>query len=108
MKRFMFLSVGVLCLAIAALIGFYIGGQNAKAQSSVPVAGFSAAYYYSPGEVRCFVMQPNGDVYDRGTRETNDGIVFVNVPARLVGNYWEGAIATNKSTWGDVKEQYKK
>jgi uncharacterized membrane protein (DUF441 family) len=34
MKRFMFLSIGVLCLAIAVLIGFYVGSQRAEAANS--------------------------------------------------------------------------
>ena len=33
MKRFMMFSVSVLCLAVAVLIGFYVGSQRAEAQA---------------------------------------------------------------------------
>lgn len=104
MKRFMFLSVGVLCLAIAALIGFYLGSHNAEAQSNIAIAGFSSISKYGTGEY-CTVMLPNGDVY---MREFYDWGVFAEPPAKNIGNFWEGATATNKSTWSGVKEQFKK
>ena len=31
MKRFMYLSIGVLCLSVSALIGFHVGSSNVQA-----------------------------------------------------------------------------
>jgi len=33
MKRFMYFSISILCLSIAALIGFYIGSESVQAQA---------------------------------------------------------------------------
>ncbi len=38
MKRFMYLSIGVLCLMLAALIGFHLGQRSAHAQSDTITA----------------------------------------------------------------------
>jgi hypothetical protein len=99
MKRFMFLSIGVLCLAIAALIGFYLGSQRAEAQSS------SGAVYLASTDVVVGVL-PNGDVYSN---------VLVGYPpdfrypqAHYMGNFWQGAVGAKGSTWSGVKGQYPK
>jgi hypothetical protein len=100
MKRFMFLSIGVLCLAIAVLIGFYVGSQKATAQTS------EAQYFftYSGGSYFHYVaILPNGDVY-RHQLLSNDPM---QTPA-YVGNFWGGGVATDKSTWSGVKGQYNK
>jgi hypothetical protein len=43
MKRLMYLSISILCLSVAALIGFYIGSESAQAQAEPPqpIAGFA-------------------------------------------------------------------
>ena len=40
MKRFMYLSIGVMCLMLSAAIGFHMGNRDARAQSGM-VQGFS-------------------------------------------------------------------
>jgi len=43
MKRFMYLSIGVLCLALSALIGFHLGSSEVTAQVD-PSADIVATY----------------------------------------------------------------
>ena len=42
-KRFMYISIGVLCLMVSALIGFHIGSQSAIAQAPEPITGYRIA-----------------------------------------------------------------
>jgi hypothetical protein len=105
MKRFMFLSIGVLCLAIAVLIGFYVGSQRAEAQSSA-VIGFTT---YSLGASDyCIALLPNGDVYVRKILSDSTYRVFSTTPAYSLGNFWDGAVATDPATWSGVKGQFNK
>jgi hypothetical protein len=100
MKRFMFLSIGVLCLAVSALIGFHIGSQTAEAQTSETT-------YMAVAEGTSFhviAIQPNGDVYRRAVVgsgwQTSD-------PPQFYGNYWwSSTVATQPGTWGGVKGKY--
>jgi len=39
MKRFLYASIATLCLSIAAVIGFHIGSQSVRAQSSKTTEG---------------------------------------------------------------------
>ncbi len=99
MKRFMYLSIGVLCLAMAALISFHIGSQRAEAQTEI-----GAQYYVEAGGgFNVFAILPNGDVY---VNNTNTTAGFERHPSTYVGNFWEGTVSTDKATWGKVKGQY--
>jgi hypothetical protein len=104
MKRFMFLSIGVLCLAIAALIGFNVGSQQAKAQSSEIVSVYCDNQGYS------VAFLTNGDAYVRRLIVGTDCSYWSFDPACYAGNYWSHSdtISTNKSTWSGVKGQYPK
>ncbi len=102
MKRFMFLSIGVLCLAIAMLIGFYVGSQRVDAQTPAGTLFFvnntpNSSYY-------CAIL-PNGDIYVNvgayGNPAVSDGAMYC-------GNFWGGQVSTDKSTWGKVKGNYNK
>ena len=44
MKRFMYLSIGVLALMLAALTGFHMGNRAAHAQATDPVPGYRVVY----------------------------------------------------------------
>jgi hypothetical protein len=102
MKRFMFLSISVLCLAIAVLIGFYVGSQSATAQTpagTVFYVNTNAGYHYY------YAILPNGDIY---VNVGNYGNPPVAQGASYCGNFWSGQVATDKSTWGTVKGQYNK
>jgi hypothetical protein len=105
MKRFMFLSIGVLCLAVAALIGFYIGSHQVIAQTPPQAMGFCATTY---GAYCFYMILPNGDTYSREICEVYPNVYCATKPVNYMGNYWEGATATNKSTWGGVKQDFKK
>jgi len=98
MKRFMFLSIGVLCLAIAVLIGFYVGSQRADAQTPAGTVFFVAGGAYQ-------AILPNGDIYYNYYNENAGGLWPA---ARYRGNFWGGTVSTDKSTWGTVKGQYNK
>ena len=101
MKRFLMFSVSVLCLAIAALIGFHIGSHQVEAQAPPEVQ-----YFVTPtGEhltVNITAILPNGDVYSRQIYHGNWYDVI-----QSPGNFWEGAVSTDKSSWGDIKGQFK-
>lgn len=93
MKRFMFLSIGVLCLAIAVLIGFYVGSQQAKAQAPrAEIVGYAI-----DSSNRHYVLLANGDVFIRPAAISSMTHFEPLSPATLMGNYWSG-----------VKEQFKK
>jgi hypothetical protein len=103
MKRFMFLSIGVLCLAVAALIGFYVGSQRAEAQAS-PDAQY---FVFNYGSTSCSyrAILPNGDIY---SNSDNGAPYYFAYPAHYIGNFWGGTVATDKSTWSGVKGQFNK
>lgn len=98
MKRFMFLSIGVLCLAIAVLIGFYVGSQRADAQTPAGTVFFAEGSAYQ-------AILPNGDIY-YNYYNINAGGLWPAAAYR--GNFWGGTVSTDKSTWSGMKEQYKK
>ena len=102
MKRFLMFSVSVLCLALTALIGFYIGSheveaQNPPAEFQYEIGGYNGQSHY--------LMLPNGDVYLRTGTTT-----FGNQsPASYVGNFFEGgAVSTEQNSWSGVKGQFEK
>jgi len=110
MKRFMYLSVGVLCLSLSALIGFHMGNRSAQAQAPAPYVGF----FFEGG--RAYVMDANGDVWKQvlgnyGAVETTCGgsapiLTFCPDPPKHIGNIWgNGPVATDQSTWGTVKDR---
>lgn len=93
MKRFMQFSIGVLCLSIAALIGFYIGTSPAHAQFSRPVAGIAVDAAGST----VFVLEADGDVWTRPVEYLDiiDGYgayvpsLSASPPARYLGNFFD-------------------
>jgi hypothetical protein len=107
MKCFMYLSIGILCLALAALIGFEIGSQRVEAQPSLDGIRFSVSATQDKiggARVYCFATLPNGDVYDRQMELGNLGWHFYPLmTAYKAGNFWEGATAANKPTRGTGK-----
>jgi len=107
-KRFMFLSVGILCLSLSALIGFHIGGRTARAQA--PGASLS---YSNFGSAQ-FVMLDNGDVYwnfNDGPLVPAGGNFFASftTPAGYLGNFWTGEtgpVPVSPESWGTIKNKY--
>lgn len=61
MKRFMYFSVSVLCMAIAAIIGFHIGSSTISAQTASDIQYHTVEC----GSGKCLVhaITPSGDVY---------------------------------------------
>ena len=99
MKRFMYFSVSVLCLAVAALIGFYIGSNRVEAQSSSPIVGYS-----NWNANQHYVILENGDVYSRMHNYIpGTGYCWYEDAPIYYGNIWDGAVSTDQSTWGDIK-----
>ena len=101
MKRFMFLSIGVLCLAVATLIGFYIGSRSAVAQAPA-----EAQYFYAKdGNYNLYrAILPNGDIY----KNVDEGGPLLYATPTYAGNFWGNSVGTDKSSWGGVKGQYNK
>jgi hypothetical protein len=104
MKKLMYLSISILCLSIAALIGFNIGSQAVQAQAPEPISAYKAivsdSYEYH------FVMLSNGDVYKR--RDSFSATHFPETPPMYMGNYWTGSsVSTNQTNWGQIKGEYK-
>jgi len=109
MKHFFYFSISVLCLAIAALIGFHIGSRSVEAQSTdLPIEGYSVVQ--APADSPYFhhyVIYSNGDVYRRTLDVNTDEFT----PEHLfVGNFFDGEAPVNasESTWGNIKNQLKK
>ena len=101
MKRFMFPSIGVLCLAIAVLIGFHVGSQNATAQPVLAIFHVTNA----DGIVCLTAITSTGDVYGAEYNWQNPSLGHF----RFLGNFWTTPpVATEKSTWSGVKGQFKK
>lgn len=105
MKRFMYLSIGVLCLMLAATVGYHLGSQTAQAQAPETITGYRVVN--GPSLTDHFVMLSNGDVY-RQSHGSVYGTTFNTIPTK-VGNFWTGqggAVPTEQKTWGAVKGQY--
>jgi hypothetical protein len=104
MKRFMFLSIGVLCLSLAALVGFHIGSRSAIAQTDDFVAGYRVMPYGVGGTGLHFVMLSNGDVYSRHDSASEP---WTGSAPRYLGNFWESTVPVAPSTIGGVKAKYR-
>ena len=93
MKRFMYFSIGVLALALAALAGFHAGNRPAQAQVGRQVAGMSM----DAQGATMFVVEADGDVWARRVEylDVVDGYgIYVpslsaSPPARYLGNFFE-------------------
>ena len=106
MKRFMYLSIGLLCLSVSALIGFHFGSRTAEAQAPDAVTGYSMGV---DGDFRVhYVMLSNGDVYANHNHESLShpkGLFAQSAEYR--GNFWTGqTVQTNQESWGGVKSKY--
>jgi hypothetical protein len=100
----MYFSISILCLSIAALIGFHIGSRSAVAQAPEPIAGYSMSV---DGDLRIhYVMLSNGDVY--GNYNHGASHSMFPGPAQYRGNFWTGTapVPTSPTTWGGVKGKY--
>jgi hypothetical protein len=107
-KRFMFVSIGVLCLMVSALIGFHLGGQSAQAQAYEPIAAYrTVATGPSQNDVQHFVIWANGDVFRNRTYHGAGPVIF-NDPANYVGNFYTGnsGVPVAPETWGNIKGKY--
>ena len=86
MKRLVYLSMTMLCLALAALIGFHLGGRPVEAQTPEPITDYRIAV--AGGQIVHYVMLSNGDVWAQ--RHAMDANEFSPSDAKptLVGNFW--------------------
>jgi len=80
MKRFMQLSIGVLCLSLSALIGFHLGGRSATAETAAPT---NFAIAVSGDQV--YVTNQAGEVWARSVDDPNYPTKF-NGSVRRLGN----------------------
>ncbi len=85
MKRFMQLSIGVLCLAITALIGFQLGARNAIAQK--PADGGIAVPTIAVQGDHVYVMNQAGEVWVRSVDDASYPTKF-KTGARSLGKIY--------------------
>jgi hypothetical protein len=116
MKKFMQFSISVLCLTIAALVGFHIGSGKAQAQSGTIV---SFASGIEGGGVH-YVILSNGDVYRQRTFNQGAtgssacdgayGLATYCAPPDYIGNFWTGTspVGLSPASLGTVKSNYRK
>lgn len=98
MKRFMYFSIGILCLSLAALIGFQIGSAPAEAQVGRSVVSMSVDGQAST----LYVLEADGDVWARRIEYLDiiDGYgsyvpsLSVAPPARHIGNFFDRSTLT--------------
>ena len=99
MKRFMYFSIGVLCLAIASLIGFYVGSHRVEAQTPGVVIGYTSMDNLPQN---ASIMMQNGDVYWRNIGVAPNGTrYFQGTGPSYIGNFWiSSPMSSESSTWG--------
>jgi len=82
MKRFMQLSIGVLCLSLSAFIGFHIGGRAAMAETAKPMECGIAVN----GD-QVYVTNQAGEVWVRSVDDANYPTKF-NGSVRRLGSIY--------------------
>ncbi len=106
MKKAMYLSITMLCLALTLLIGFHLGSHSVQAQAPEPITGYRVLSPSQSTLVDHFLMLSNGDV-SRQSHDKTFGAIF-NEPPTYVGNFWSGVpVPVSESTWGKIKGQFK-
>ncbi len=105
MKRFMYLSVSLLCLALATLIGFHIGQGTAGAQSGSMITGMSAVGQLDGSSGVVFVMTASGECFMNRFNNTQ-GFGYIGSLTSL-GNFWDsGPTSVTPSTWSEIKAKF--
>ena len=112
MKRFMQLSIGVLCLMLAVVAGYHLGSQTAQAQVQAPIIGFATEDSFGGHTL----ITESGDVYSRRYDSIHIGVYWLPVynsdspefSLHYVGNIWSGApVPTSNESWGTIKSKSK-
>jgi hypothetical protein len=94
-KSFLYVSLGILALALA----YHFGATTATAQAGSQVTGM--AY----GGTNIVVMTSNGECFGRQLAGGNGPFVGSVIP---IGNFWTGPTPAQQPTFGQVKAQYRK
>jgi|GEM_PF-6311833 len=95
MKRFMYLSITLMCLSVTLLIGVHIGSQSAQAQSGAMIVGFT--YDNNSGY---YVIIDNGDIFYKDINVSSWG----QSSYVYKGNFWGGLpVNVESTTWGAIK-----
>ena len=133
MKRFMYASIGLLCLSLSALIGFHVGQRPAHATDATGQAGVILAITSD------YALTITGEIWSYGSgggwyKSTDLPIPVDQVHAITVeganvhlldtnGDYWEerigdtwencgqppvGPVPTDNSSWGAIKDKLNK
>lgn len=117
MKRLMYFSISILCLAIAGLIVNNLITPRADAQAGGQIVGYAYVQELLPYGAEHYVVTANGDVFGskaegavRPTDCNGQGLLsgMLDYPATYIGNIWTGAppVSTSPETWGKIKGQY--
>ena len=95
-KRFFYVCLGLLALAVA----YHLGAQTATSQGFGTATGISVS---GANTTQCYVyaVADNGDCY----RKWQDWAP--SEPWQYFGNIFAGGVATQPSTWGQIKAQFK-
>ena len=102
MKRFAYLSFGIMCTAITALTAAQFETPAAVAQGYSPVVSYEIDV--TPNSTHHYAILENGDIY---TRHAAPGATF-NYPSEYVGNiFGDGTVPTEQKTLGNIKNEFK-
>ena len=126
MKRFMYASIGILCLSLSALIGFHIGSNtvHAKASAIPGILHVSGRYVLDINGEVWLVSHPFSWIrisdYDPPSTVPPENIVYWSHAAFMTaqGDMWQktdqwyncghppgGPVPTDNSSWGAIKEK---
>lgn len=86
-KRFALVSFGLLCLSLAALVGFHLGSKSARAVVPESISGWRVTQF-DENQAFYHVLLSNGDVFVRSLSLPNGELD--NPPAMYAGNFWDG------------------
>jgi hypothetical protein len=109
-KKFALVSFGVLCLAVAALIGNTLTTPKADAQAGQTIVGYAAW-----NDQNHYVITANGDVfrntgYPQSAPFDCNGVPYYpfDCGAVYIGNIWTGTppVGTDSGSWGKIKSKF--
>lgn len=95
-RKFMHVSIAILCLALA----YHLGARSVGAQSSGDVIGYAV----NSNSTIHFVYLSNGDVYAR--QGLGNSSAFTG-PVEFIGNYFGGPTPVEHPSLGQLKARYR-
>jgi len=91
-KKFMFVCLGILALAVA----YHLGASSAQSQATGTFVSLAAGP--GDGSSEMYALTSDGDFY---------GMSMSNMRAWTYWGNVAGGVSTESSTWGQIKAQFK-